>query len=323
MVSEGHAFGTEELLKAISIFQGYTSADGNAGGTTLFCASLIGSNDYLTGKTIVLAAGNALYEDTAISSYNPVTKQIAVNPAFSAQVVSGIPFYVLNYTSAKYLSSVMSGVGLSLTRPAVSLYEGWQNEAGIDLTIWTRTNPATGGAWVRGAVGSYLMAVVSPNANENGRLRSNQRWPLNPTVYGTNQILRGLTVEWEAYFQLLGNVDNANFIMGLTNAAGATRASNNIIGFGLVGGALQTITDDGGTETVNAGFGETLANLNKFKIDISLNSVVFYLNEVLIATHTTNLPNSVMWLNHYYPTGAGGASIYSLGPVRVWTKDYA
>jgi hypothetical protein len=111
--------------------------------------------------------------------------------------------------------------------------------------------------------------------------------------------------------------------MGLTDTPADTRTGNNIIGFGLIGGALQTITDDGGAETVNTGFGETMTDLNKFKIDIYANTVDFYLNETRIARHTTNLPNAPMYPNFYYPTGAGGPSIISLGIIRCWPEDIA
>lgn len=214
-------------------------------------------------------------------------------------------------------------VWTALNAPRVSFYEGWQDEAGIDLTTWTVTDPATGAAWVRGAVGAYLMAVAAPNANENARLRSNQRWIVTPTVYDEHQILRRLVLEFEMFLQLVANIDNANFILGLTNTIASTRVTNNLIGFGLVGGALQTITDDGGAETVNTGFGEDLTVLNKFKIDVSLDSVVFSLNETVIATHVTNLPNIPAWLNFYYPTNVGGPSIISLGIIRTWTEDVA
>ena len=212
---------------------------------------------------------------------------------------------------------------ISASLPHHSLYEGWQDEAGISAVTWTVTNPATGGAWARGAVGSYLMAVSSPNANEFARLRSNQRWVCAPSVYAPNQIIRRFIIEFESYLQLVGNIDNANFLFGLTNAAGGTRASNNIIGFGLIADALQTITDDGGLETVNTGFGESMIALNKFKIDIYSNTVDFYLNETLIAKHITNLPNAPMYPNFYYPTEGGGASIVSLGSIRCWTEDIA
>jgi hypothetical protein len=219
-----------------------------------------------------------------------------------------------------YISSIGPLVEM-MTRPSLGFYESWQDETGIDPLVWTVTDPATGAAWARGAVGAYLMAVAAPNANENARLRANQRWVCAPSVYANNQILRRFILEFEFYAQLVANIDNANFFLGLTNAAGATRASNNIMGFGLLAGALQTITDNAGVETTNTGFGETLTDLNKFKIDVFLNTVQFSLNEAVIATHLTNLVDSPMYLNFYYPTGAGGASIISLGTIRAWTED--
>ncbi len=222
-----------------------------------------------------------------------------------------------------YLSG-SPGVLEMLLRPSNNLYESWQDEAGIDPTVWTWTNPATGAAWARGAIGDLLMAYAAPNANENARLRSNQRWIADATLYGVNKILRRFTLEFEAHFVGFANFDNVNFLLGLTPAVGDTRATNNIMGFALVGAgnALQTLTDAGGAETVNTGFGENLLLTNKFKIDVSLNSVAFYLNEVLIATHIVNLPNNApFYLNLYTPTGAGGAATVRVGTLRAWTED--
>ena len=210
-------------------------------------------------------------------------------------------------------------------RPLNSLFEGWQFEEGIDESTWVISNPATGGAWNRGAVGAYLMAVSSPNAGESARLRSKERWVCAPLVYGPDQIIRILCLEFEVCLQGLGNIDEVTFFLGLSANAAAVRTVNNIIGFGLTAaGALETITDDAGVETTNTGFGETMATtFHKLKIDISLNSVVFSLDENVIATHITNLPNAPMYLNFYYPTNMGGASIISLGTIRAWTEDIA
>jgi len=219
------------------------------------------------------------------------------------------------------ISREVKALVVDLNVPRANLFEGWQDEAGIDAAVWTVTDPATGGAWTRGAVGQYLMAVTSPNANENARLRSNVRWLCSPLTYDEHQILQSLSMEFECYLQLVANIDNANFFMGLTDGTTDTRTGNNIIGFGLIADALQTITDDAGAETVNTGFGETLTAYNKFKIYVANNSVKFYLNETEIAEHTTNFPNASMYMNFYYPTEAGGASILSLGTIRIWTGD--
>jgi len=207
------------------------------------------------------------------------------------------------------------------TRPAIHLYEGWQDELGIDFTVWTVTNPATGVAWARGADGADLMASSIPNANETARLRSNQRWVAAPTLYGTNKILRRLILEFEMQLANVANMDNTLCFFGLTPAIGNDRSSNNIIGFALLADVLQTLTDLGGVETVNTGFGETLTNKNKLRIEVLLNTVRFYLNETLLATHITNLADLPMYLNFFVDTEAGGAATIKVGVTRAWFED--
>lgn len=207
------------------------------------------------------------------------------------------------------------------TRPAIYLYEGWQDEAGIDAAVWTWANPATGVAWARGADGADLMATSIPNANETARLNSNQRWVVAPTLYGTNKVLRKFILEFEMQLANVANLDNALCLFGLTPAVGNDRSSNNIIGFALLADVLQTVTDLAGAETVFTGFGETLTNKNKLRIEIYANVIQFYLNEALIATHTANLPDQPMYLNFFTDTEAGGAATFKLGISRCWMED--
>lgn len=313
--------GSFYMLQAGIAYWGVTSAAGNALGTTLVCADLDNHPTYV-GNRVKVLTGGAWGQDKNIKAH-AAGGILAIDPWTNAagapqQIGAGTPFIILSNTGLSVLDL------LTLTKaPTINMYEGWQDEAGIDPAVWTVTDPATGAAWVRGAVGQYLMAVVAPNANENGRLRSNQRWTLSPDVYGTNQILRRFVVEFECYLQGIANIDEANFFLGLTNTIGSTRVTNNLIGWGLAVGVLQCITDDGGAETVTPSAGTVMADLNKFKIEVSLGQVVFFVNEAVVATHTTNLPNIPAWLNFYYPTDAGGASILSLGVIRAWMEDIA
>ena len=221
---------------------------------------------------------------------------------------------------------------LALYRPSISLYEGWQDEAGIDITAWAITNPGAGVPWARGAFGESLMASSSPAANMNARLRSLQRWIVSPDNYGTNKIIRRFTLEFEATFANVANFDNANFFLGLTPLVGDTRANMNILGWTLVGAGndLQTLGDAGGAERFFTGFGENLVLINKFRIEVfrfappGVGYSRWYLNDVLVATHVDNNPsNQPMYLNFYAPTGAGGAATIRLGIVRAWTEDIA
>jgi len=209
------------------------------------------------------------------------------------------------------------------SRPSIHLYDGWQDEAAIDLTIWTPTNPATGAAWSRGASGAYLRATSSPNANETARLRSNQRWVAAPDTYGTNTVLRKLVLEFELKLTNVANLDESLTLIGLTPAVGDNRASNDIIGWGINTDVLESITDDAGVETTNTGFLETLANWNKLKIEVYSGHVKFYINESQVADHATNLPDLPMYLNFFIDTDAGGAATIELGVIRVWTEDIA
>ena len=303
-------------------YWGRTSGNGNALGTTLVCADLDNHPTYV-GDRVKVFTGGAWGQGRMIKAH-AVGGILAIEPYTDSagavqQIVAGTDFAIITNPSFS-ISDILSFI----STPTINLYEGWQDETGIDLTVWTLTNPATGAAWARGAVGELLMAYSSPNANENARIRSNQRWIVSPGLYGVNKILRRFALEFEAHFIGSVNFNNVNFLLGLTPAIGDTRATNNIIAFSLVGAgnALQTLTDAGGAETVNTGFGENLLLTNKFKIDISLNSVKFYLNEALIANHITNLPsNAPLYLNFYAPTGAGGASTIRLGTVRAWTED--
>lgn len=94
-------------------------------------------------------------------------------------------------------------------------------------------------------------------------------------------------------------------------------------GWGINTDVLESITDDGISETTNTTFGETLTNWNKLKIEVYSGHVKFYINEVMKADHTTNLPDFPMYINFHVDTVAGGAATIELGVVRAWTEDIA
>ena len=333
MVMQGnlhHSLDRDPIFRALSSFYGITTADGLAGGTTLVCSILIGSNDFITDKAILLQSGLASFEDAGSIGFDPATGTITINPAFSSQVRAGTPFYVLNTISPALAALIMVVAGGGI-RPNVSFYEGWQDEAGIDLTAWAITNPATGAPWTRGAFGESLMATSAPNLGENARLRSLTRWIASPDNYLASKIIRRFTLEFEAIFGGVANFDNANFFLGLTPLVGDTRANMNILGWTLVGAgnALQTLGDAGGAERAFTGFGENLVLSNKFKIEVfrfaapAVGYSRWYLNDVLVATHVDNNPSNMpMYLNFYAPT-AGGAATIRLGIVRAWAEDIA
>ena len=204
--------------------------------------------------------------------------------------------------------------------PMPSFVESWQ-DAAYNPVFWTVTNPATGTAWLVRASGAYLEIYTIPALNETARLVSNQRWVFAPLVYGNNTVIRKANFEIECRFTFVANIDNAIAFFGLTTGLADTRATNNIIGWGLAADVLASVTDLAGVETTNTGFGETLTNWNKLRISVYANTVEFYVNEVLKATHITNRPDYPFYLNFYMDTEAGGTGTLELGMVRLWYED--
>ena len=333
MQNRGHALGRYELLRVLTAYQGITTANGAADGSTLIDSVLIGRNDFVTGKTALIMFGDARDEDLGAVAFDNTTGTITVEAVgFSSQIVAGTIFRLLNISSVETKISVILALLEQIGRPEMELYEGWQDRLGINLTLWSLTHPAT--AWARGVgagvAAASLVATAPLLINEVARLVGNQQWPVMPNLAGTNTILRATEFEFEMTLSAVAQLVPATCFFGFTPNQADTRGNQNIIGFGLVGAppaqALQTVTDLAGVETVDTGFGETLANLNKFRIRAvqlaGVAMVQFYLNEALIATHITNLPDLPMFPNWYLDTTALGACTPQLGIVRIWTKDF-
>jgi len=209
-----------------------------------------------------------------------------------------------------------------LTRPGITVIYPWQ-DAVIDAALWTITDPATGTAWGTPKALSWGGRGITsvPNANETARIVSDQPWDALPTLWGTNYIQRSLYVEFIMALANVANMDNTLCFFGLTPDPANDRSSNNIIGFGLNTDVLETITDNAGAETTNTTFGETLTDVNRFGIFVMEDAVYFLLNGTIIASHITNLPDSLQYLNFFIDTEAGGAGTIELGKIRVWWDD--
>jgi len=204
--------------------------------------------------------------------------------------------------------------------PSQSLIEDWSDPAvGISGARWTVTDPATGVAWARTVSGAFIYATAVPNLNETARLRSNQQWRAHVAAIQTRIIPKKFIFEFELLLGNVVNMDNALTILGgLTQGVAATRATTDIVAFGLIGDALQTITDLAGAETVTTGFGETLAQHNLFRIEVTDTEVLFGLNGDYIARHIANLPDGPFYLQFFTDTEAGGAATHAVGWTRAW-----
>jgi len=92
-----YALAREAILAALTAYTGTTTEDGaTPGNNTLICADLIGVNDFISEKTILIGSGDAKFEDKGASSFVSGTGTITVVSPFSHQIKKGTLFRVLN-----------------------------------------------------------------------------------------------------------------------------------------------------------------------------------------------------------------------------------
>ena len=121
MANEHHALAREAILAALTTFTGITTADGaTPANNTLVCAALIGRNDFISNKSILIGSGDADGESSGVSSFAPLTGTITVTDAFNAQIKAGTSFRILNInigdlaaikTQVDKLAGAVPGVG--------------------------------------------------------------------------------------------------------------------------------------------------------------------------------------------------------------------
>lgn len=95
--SKHHALAREAILAALTAYTGITTADGaTPANNTLICADLIGKNDFISNKTILIGSGDADDESSGALSFATLTGIITVTDAFSAQIKAGVLFRIIN-----------------------------------------------------------------------------------------------------------------------------------------------------------------------------------------------------------------------------------
>jgi hypothetical protein len=122
-----------ELVSAVRAYHGYTTRDGDPAGITLVDSSLIGRNDFVTGRSIMILSGNCNLEMQSSSTFDPYTGTITL-PAFSQQILAGTMYQILVGGG---------GGGSSTTSPTLdAVYlNTLEGVAGTAAGIGTATNP--------------------------------------------------------------------------------------------------------------------------------------------------------------------------------------
>jgi len=96
-----HDLQIDEVMRAFTPYIGITTADGAITNDTLICGDLIGANDFVSNKTVLILSGNAWREDKGAASFNPVNGEITVVSPFSARILAGTLVIILNISTVE------------------------------------------------------------------------------------------------------------------------------------------------------------------------------------------------------------------------------
>ena len=196
---------------------------------------------------------------------------------------------------------------------------------------WANDTDEFTGAWNRSSTSLITRvktdtdmpkAQIALTSNTAARLRTIFTFRATPgqfTGAGSSTMVRGTFIEWEAKLSNVANVDNSIFFMGINASASATRATTNLIAFGLASDSLVAVSDNAGTETTTAISGITLADRNMYRLSITGGQIEYSVNGSILATHTTNIPDVIGYLQFNHDT-EGGASNLDIGFVHVFYR---
>jgi hypothetical protein len=126
---KGFSLSIAELARVLSVYNGVTTADGAVGKTTLIDSNLIGKNDFINGKGILILSGPAELEFQTATLFTAVSGTITF-PAMSAQILAGVQYCILTQaalgvlinTISTNLNSLMADVGDASASTLGSLY---------------------------------------------------------------------------------------------------------------------------------------------------------------------------------------------------------
>jgi len=200
------------------------------------------------------------------------------------------------------------------------LSEQWSNDTDEFTGAWNRSSESLI-TRVKTDI-DMPKAQIALTANTTARLRTIFTFRCTPSQFtgaGSSTMVRGAFIEWEAKLSNVANVDNSIFFMGVNASASATRATTNLIAFGLASDGLVAVSDSGGTETSTAISGITLSNPNLYRLSITGGQIEYSVNGNILATHTANLPDVIGYLQFNHDTEAGASNL-DIGFVHIFYR---
>lgn len=226
------------------------------------------------------------------------------------------------------LAALLNRANMGL-RPRPSLYEGWQDEAGIDPALWG-TAVTGGGVVARDTLEPpYLKVIVSGNGPlDTATLFGLQRWYCAPDPADANYldefIIRRTHFEFVARFTIAAQIDNTAFFMGFGFAQNVTEIAPNTIGFVMDGtdNVLAQCSDLVGTTTAAFLAAAAAVNWHKYGIEVRRSEIHFSLDDALITSIAANLPNYSMYpVFHVVQENNPGMAMLEVAALRIWVED--
>jgi hypothetical protein len=146
MTSLAYALAREELVRAITAYTGIATADGAADGTTIIDSNLIGRNDFISEKTILIMTGDAANEDKGALLFDNVSGTITLQgTGFSAQVKAGTIYRILNISTTEIdVAAINDKIGTNTDPAGTATLFAWlakifdKPSGGSQLAYWGR-----------------------------------------------------------------------------------------------------------------------------------------------------------------------------------------
>jgi hypothetical protein len=89
-------------------------------------ANLIGRNDFITGKTLLIMSGDAAYEDKGAASFDNTTGIITPVSGFSAQIKAGTLYKILNISSVEVnVKNIDTKIGTNVDPAGTTTLFAW------------------------------------------------------------------------------------------------------------------------------------------------------------------------------------------------------
>lgn len=189
----------------------------------------------------------------------------------------------------------------------------------LDSEIWTEVSSGTGNL-TYSTSGIINLKTGATSGGVMG-IMNLQNFPISNRSIGSENQFSSFNLEFSAKLNNADSVDDSAFIMGLQSdiSANKTRTDANVVGFILNSNLLSALCDASGTEEItDISEGIDIENWNTYRIkNVNSERYEFYVNNVLVATHSTSLP-SLSRINFYFKNDDNVDCNLGIVGIRSW-----